>query len=158
MVSLNKSGSCVVSLLAKNRQSFRHPKVRPNYLHMSVGIGATAIMLLIYFPLCQILNESALISITIFNFLFVFLLFPLGGPLFRKVYLLVAGNIVGLAWHFIKSSFGATSVFYLGADTLKIITVIIGPIIDLVWIVSVWSLGLSMLASAKRRNEAKMGE
>jgi len=120
---------------------------------MSVGIGTTAVMLLIYFSLHYIINEPALISIIIFNFLFVFLLFPLEGPLFRKVYLLVAGNIVGLVWHFIKSSFGEASVFYLGADTLKIITVVIGPIIDLVWIVSVWSLSLSMLASAKKRNE-----
>lgn len=136
-----------------NRQSFRHPKVRPNYMHMYVGIGTATIILLIYFSLHHVLNEPALISITIFNFLFVFLLFPLEGHLFRKVYLLVAGNIVGLVWHFIKSSFGAASVFYLGADTLKIITVVIGPIIDLIWIVSVWSLGLSMLASAKKRNE-----
>ncbi len=139
--------------MARNRQSFRHPKVRPNYMHMSVGIGTTAIMLLIYFSLHHILNETTLVSITIFNFLFVFLLFPLEGPLFRKVYLLVAGNIVGLVWHFIKSSFGAASVFCLGADTFKIITVVIGPIIDLVWIVSVWSLSLSILASAKKRNE-----
>jgi hypothetical protein len=142
-----------VFLLARNRQSFRHPKVRPNYIHMSVGIGTTAIMLLIYFSLHHILDEHALISVSIFNFLFVFLLFPLEGPLFRKLYLLVAGNIVGLVWHFIKSSFGAASVFYLGTDALKIITVVIGPIIDLVWVVSVWSISLSMLASAKKRNE-----
>ena len=120
---------------------------------MSVGIGTAATMFLIYFPLCRILNESALISISIFNFLFIFLLFPLEGSLFRKIYLLVAGNIVGLAWHFIKLSFGAASVFYLGAGAFKILAVVIGPIIDLVWIVSVWSLGLSVLASAKRRNE-----
>jgi hypothetical protein len=120
---------------------------------MSVGVGAIVIMLLICFPLYRILNESALTSITIFDFLFVFLLFPLEGPIFRKVCLLITGNVVGLAWYFIKSSFGVVSFFYLGADAFKIVTVVIGPIIDLVWIVSVWALGLSMLASAKRRNE-----
>lgn len=142
----------MVSFVAGNKQSLRHPEARPNYRHVSIGIGAAVIMLLIYFPLCRILNESTLISIAIFNFLFIFLLFPLEGPIFRKVYLLVAGNVVGLAWYFIKSSFGVVSIFYLGADVFKIMTVVIGPIIDLVWIVSVWSLGLSMLASAKRRN------
>ena len=141
------------SLLTGNRQSVEHLKVRPNYLHMSIGVGVAAIMLLIYFPLCRILNESALISIAVFNFLFIFLLFPLEGQLFRKVYLLVAGNLVGLVWHFIKLSFRAASVFYLGAGAFKIITVVVGPIIDLIWIVSVWSLSLSVLASAKRRNE-----
>ena len=142
-----------MSLLARSKKSFRHPKVRPNYLHMSVGIGTAAIMFFIYFQLCRILNEFALISISIFNLLFIFLLFPLEGSLFRKICLLVAGNIVGLAWHLIKSSFGVASVFYLGTDAFKIITVVIGPIIDLVWIVSVWSLGLSVLASAQRRDE-----
>jgi len=142
--------------LARNRQGFRYTNVKPNYLHTFVGIGIAATMLLIfYLPMYRVLNESALIPINIFNFLFIFLLFPLQGPLFRKVCLLVAGNVVGLAWHFIKSSFGAVSVFYLGADAFKIITVVIGPIIDFVWIVSVWSLGLSMLASAQRRNEVK---
>jgi hypothetical protein len=142
-----------VPLLAGNSQSFGHPKVTPNYTHMSVGVGTTAIILLIYLSLHHILDERALVSITIFNFLFVFLLFPLEGPLFRKVYLLVAGNIVGLLWYFIKSSFGEVSVFYFGTDALRIITVVIGPIIDLVWVVSVWSLSLSMLASTKKRNE-----
>jgi hypothetical protein len=142
-----------VPLLAGNSQSFGHPKVTPNYTHMSVGVGTTAIILLIYLSLHHILDERALVSITIFNFLFVFLLFPLEGPLFRKVYLLVAGNIVGLLWYFIKSSFGEVSVFYFGTDALRIITVVIGPIIDLVWVVSVWSLSLSVLASAKKRNE-----
>jgi len=118
---------------------------------MSVGLGASAIMLLIYFSLRCILNESALISIALFNFLFAFLLFPLEGPLFRKVCLLIAGNIVGLVWYLLRSSFEAASVFYLGADAFRIIAVVIGPVVDLIWIVSVWSLGLSVLASAERR-------
>jgi hypothetical protein len=139
-----------VPLLAGNSQSFGHPKVTPNYKHMSMGVGTMAIILLIYLSLHQILVERALVSITIFNFLFVFLLFPLEGPLFRKLYLLVAGNIVGLVWYFIMSSFGAASVFYLGTDTSEIIIAVIWPIIDLIWIVSVWSLSLSMLASAKK--------
>jgi hypothetical protein len=142
-----------VPLLVRKRQSLGHPKVTPNYTHMSVGVGTTAIILLTYLSLHHILDEYALISISIFNFLFIFLLFPLEGALFQKIYLLVAGNIVGLVWYFIKSSFGAASVFYLGTNALKIITVVIGPIIDLVWVVSVWSLSLSVLASAKKRNE-----
>lgn len=138
--------------MAENRQSPRN-RVGHNYRHVSIGIVTMAIILPIYLSLYRILNESALISITVFNFLFIFLLFPLKGPLFRKICLLVAGNIVGLVWHFINASFGAASAFYLGADAFKIITVVIGPVIDLVWIVSVWSLSLSMLASAKRSNE-----
>jgi hypothetical protein len=127
--------------------------VTPNYTHMSVGVGITAIILLIYLSLHHILNEHTLVSITIFNFLFVFLLFPLEGPLLRKLYLLVAGNIVGLVWYFIKLCFGAASAVYLGTGTLETMIVVIGPVIDWAWIVSVWSLSLSFLASAKKRNE-----
>ncbi len=126
---------------------------------MSIGgVGAVMIMLLIYFQLYRILNESALVSITIFNFLLIFLLFPLGGPLFPKVCLLVGGNTVGLLWYFVKSSFGVTLAFYSGAEASKIVTVVIGPIIDWVWIVSVWSFGLSILASAQNRNEGHREE
>ena len=142
-----------MSLLARNRQSLGHPKLRPNYLHMSVGIGAISIMFFICFTLRCIFNESALIPIALFDFLFVFLLFPLEGPLFRKICLLVAGNCVGLAWYLIQSLFSAASVLYLGTYVFRIITVVIGPIIDLLWVVSIWSLGLSVLASAQRRNE-----
>jgi len=142
----------MVPLLARNRQSIGHPKVKLNYRHMSVGVGVAAIMFVIYSPLYSIL-ESALISITVFNFLFIFLLFPLEGQLFRKVYLLVGGNIVGVAWYLIQLSCEGASVFHSGVGAFKIIAVVVGPIVDLIWIVSVWSLGLSVLASAKRRNE-----
>ncbi len=148
----------MVSLLAGNSHSLRHPKVRPNYLHVSAGIGIAATIFLIYFPLCQMLDQSALTSITLFNFLFIFLLFPLEGSLFRKICLLVAGNIVGLAWHFVKLSFVSVSFFYLGVNAFKIIIVVLGPIVDLIWIVAVWSLSLSVLASAKRRNEEDGGD
>ena len=137
--------------MPSNMQDPRHLKVRPNYPHLSVGIGTATTILLIYSSMQGILNKPALISITIFNLLFVFLLFPLEGPLFRKVYLLVAGNTVGLVWQVIKSSLGTVSIFYLGADTSKILAVVIGPIIDLAWIVSVWSLSLSMLASSRKK-------
>jgi len=73
----------------------------------------------------------------------------------RKVFLLVSGNIVGLAWYLIQPSFGVASAYYLGADAFKVIYVIIGPIIDLIWIVSIWSLSLSVLVSAERRNEGE---
>jgi hypothetical protein len=120
---------------------------------MSVGLGVTIAIFLVYSLLRCTPNEPTLVSIVIFNFLFIFLLFPLEGPLLRKVLLLVSGNLVGLAWYFIQSSFVVASAPYLEAGAFKVVYVIVCPIIDLVWIVSVWSLGLSVLASARRRNE-----
>jgi len=98
-------------------------------------------------------NETAPVSIMVFNFFFIFLIFPLDGPLLRKVFLLLSGNIVGLAWYLVQSSFKAASVHYLEIGAFEVIYVIVGPIIDLIWIVSFWSLGLSFLASIRRRNE-----
>lgn len=71
----------------------------------------------------------------------------------RKVFLLLSGNIVGSAWYLVQSSVGAASTYYLGVDAFKVIHVVMGPIVDLMWIVTVWSLGLSLLASAQRRSE-----
>jgi len=113
------------------------------------------VVLLVYSFLRCTLSEPALVSITIFNFLFVFLIFPLKGSLLRKVFLLVSGNIVGLAWYLIQSSFQLASAYHLGGEVFKVVYVVIEPIIDLIWIVSVWSLSLSVLASAQRRNEGK---
>ena len=120
---------------------------------MSVGVCVAVVVFLVYSFLRCTPNEPALVSITVFNFLFVFLIFPLKGSLLRKVFLLVSGNIVGLAWYLIQSSFQVASAYYLGGEAFKVVYVVIGPIIDLIWIVSVWSLGLSGLASAQRRNK-----
>ena len=140
-------------LLTTNWQSFGHHRRRPNYLHVTVGVGVAVTIFLVYSSLRFMPNEPALVSIAIFNFLFIFLIFPLKGPLLRKVFLLLSGNIVGLAWYLVKSSFVAASAYYLEMEAFKAIYVVIGPIIDLIWIVSFWSLGLSFLASTRRRSE-----
>ena len=126
---------------------------RPNYLHVTVGVGVAVAMFLVYSSLHCTPNETALISMAVFNFLFIFLIFPLEGPLLRKVFLLLSGNIVGLAWYLVQSSLGAALTYYVDVGAFKVIYVVMGPIIDLIWIVSVWSLGLSFLASNQRRNE-----
>lgn len=140
----------MVSVLTKNWQGFGTRKERPNYLHMSIGVGVAIAIFLVYSLLRCMPNEPSLVSIAIFNILFIFLLFPLEGPLLRKVFLLVSGNLVGLAWYLIRSSFVVASAPYLGVGAFKVVYLIISPIIDLVWIVSVWSLGLSVLASTRK--------
>jgi len=43
--------------------------------------------------------------------------------------------------------------FFLNTGAFKIIILVVKPIIDFVWIVSVWSVSLSVLASYKRKTE-----
>jgi len=144
-----------VSSLTRNWQEFGFRREGPNYLHLSVGVGLAITMLIAYSLLRYTPNETAMVSIAIFNFLFIFLIFPLEGSLLRKVFLLFSGNLVGLAWYLIQSSFVAASAPYLEADASKVLYVIVYPVIDLVWIVSVWSLSLSVLASSRRRGEPR---
>ena len=140
-------------LLTGNGERFGHLKVRPNFVHMAIGSGFAAVIILSHFQLVQILDISALVAISFFNLLFVFLLFPLEGTLLRKIVLLFAGNIVGLLWYLIQLSLKEASMFFLSTDAFKIITIVTKPLIDFVWIVSIWSLSLSVLASAKRKTE-----
>jgi len=142
-----------VFLVKSNVERFGHIKIRPNFVHMAVGSGFAAAIILSHFQLVQILDMSALVAIIFFNLLFVFLLFPLEGTLLRKLALLFAGNIVGLLWYLIQLSLKEASMFFLGTDAVTIITIVAKPIIDFVWIVSIWSLSLSVLASAKRKTE-----
>ena len=151
---MQKMLKCVlVFLLTGNVERFSHLKVRPNFVHMAVGSGFAAVIILSHFQLVQILDISALVTIIFFNLLFVFLLFPLEGTLLRKIVLLFAGNIVGFLWYLIQLSLKEASMFFLSPDAFKIITIVAKPLIDFVWIVSIWSLSLSVLASAKRKTE-----
>ncbi len=126
--------------------------MRPNFFHMAVGLVFAVAILFTQFQIGHIVNMSALIAISFFNLLFVFLLFPLEGPLLRKIMLLFAGNSVGVLWYLIQLSF-EEAFFFLNTGAFKIIILVAKPIIDFVWIVSVWSVSLSVLASYKRKTE-----
>lgn len=138
--------------MASNRERFGHLKLRPNFFHMAVGLVFAVAILFTQFQIGHILDMSALIALSFFNLLFVFLLFPLEGPLLRKIMLLFAGNSVGVLWYLIQLSF-EEAFFFLNTSAFKIIILVAKPIIDFVWIVSVWSVSLSLLASYKRKTE-----
>lgn len=129
-----------------------HLKTRPNFLHMAIGSFFAASILFMHFQLFRILDISALVAVSFFNLLFVFLLFPLEGTLLRKTVLLLAGNSVGVLWYIIQLSF-EDAFFFLNTNAFKVIILVAKPLIDFVWIVSVWSLSLSVLASYKRKTE-----
>jgi len=95
-------------------------------------------------------QRSGLLSLMIFSSLFVLLTFPLKGPLWCKIVWLGLGNVVGLAWNFVRLLLMVTATYYLGAGALKVVEFVTGPVIDFIWIVPVWSLGLSLLAYTKR--------
>jgi hypothetical protein len=68
-------------LVANTVERVGHLKMRPKFFHMAVGSFFAAAILLAHFRLFRLLDVSALVAVSFFNLLFVFLLFPLEGTL-----------------------------------------------------------------------------
>ena len=121
---------------------------RINHLVFGFSAGAIASYVLLSFP--DITNESVFMLI-IFNFLFVSLIFPLNGTLTTKLSMLLAGNILGLLWNYLFSMFVAAVANYFG-ELFNTVYIILNPFVNLVWIVSFWSISLTVLANSKTEN------
>jgi len=98
-------------------------------------------------------QRSGLLSIVVFSLLFVFLTFPLRGALWCKVLWLFFGFFIGLAWNFIRWSFMILAAYYLGVSAFNFIDFLAGTVLDFLWVVPVWSIGLWMLVSVERRTK-----
>jgi hypothetical protein len=121
-------------------------KENPQYLHVVIGVAITIVLI---FVLQYFLNGTVLISLVIFNLLFLLLTFPLNGSLWRKIVWLVLGNGVGVLWSLIRLSFSLV----LGADFYGI-DFFLSHVIDFLWIVPIWSLALSSLGVIKHRKKS----
>ena len=115
--------------------------------HLLFGFFVIAVISYVLLFSSFIDNESVYMLV-IFNFLFVSLTFPLDGALTRKISMLLIGNVVGLFWNYLFFSFAYTVAYYLGGffNTLYII---LSPFVNLVWIVSFWSISLTALTNSK---------
>ncbi len=115
--------------------------------HIVLGFLVAAVFSCAILFLHDVSNESVFM-LTAFNFLFVSLTFPLNGSLATKVLLLSIGNIIGVLWVLLFSMFIRTVANYLGA-AFNALYLILGPFVNLVWIVTFFSLSLTVLANAK---------
>ena len=129
-----------------NDDRLGHLRLKPNFFHMDVGVVLVTFILILHVQLVRVFTLLALTSILFFNLFFVFFLFPLDGPLTRKIILVIAGNLVGNLWHTIQLTFENT-MLVLNANTLRVIVIVAKPLLDFVWIVVVWSFRLSLLFS-----------
>jgi len=121
-------------------------KEKPQYLHIVVGVF---VVIALVFVVQYVLNESVLISLIVFNMIFLLFTFPLGGPLWCKIVWLLIGNIVGILFSLIRLSF----TLVLGTD-FGGIDFFLNHIIDFLWIVPLWSLALSSLSTLKHRKKS----
>jgi hypothetical protein len=118
---------------------------RIDHLVFGISAGAIASYMLFSFP---IIGNESMFMLIIFNFLFVSLIFPLNGTLTRKLLMLLGGNVIGLIWNYLFSMLIATAAAYFGSffDSLYLI---LNPFVNLIWIVSFWSMSLTILTNLK---------
>lgn len=92
-------------------------------------------------------NRSGLFSMTVFGLLMVFSLFPLEGPIWLKTLWMELGFITGLVWSLFRMSATVLIAYHFGLGTSTMIEFFMNPLVDFLWIVSIWSLALSRVSS-----------
>lgn len=127
------------SAVSDHRLEFRHRHVVLGFL--LAAIFSCAILFSHY------VGDESVFMLVVFNFLFVSLVFSLNGSLAKKVLLLSTGNIIGVLWALLFSMF-VYVLNHFGA-AFNVLYMILGPFVNLVWIVTFFSLSLTAFASEK---------
>jgi hypothetical protein len=100
-----------------------------------------------------LVNLESTFMLLVFNLLFASLTFPLKGTLTQKISLLFLGNVIGSFWNFLFHSFAFLGVSLFGGF-FNVLCLILNPFANLMWIVSFWSLSLTILT---RSESGKLG-
>jgi hypothetical protein len=82
-------------------------------------------------------------TLVLFNIIFGSLFFQLNGTLNLKLSLLTVGNFMGLCWNFTFNSFIIAGTTLYG-ETFNHLCLIFFPFLSWIWIVSFWSLSLTL--------------
>lgn len=136
--------------MSKNSVRLDNQNQGPNLGHFFAGLLVSLGILITCFELIIALDVAAFVSICFFNFLFVFLLFPLHGAINRKIMLLLVGNVVGVVWHFFIIFFENVLITFT-ATYLQIVFLVFSPLANFMWVISFWSISLSIIAKNKPR-------
>ncbi|MEM3640907.1 MAG: hypothetical protein QXH37_03155 [Candidatus Bathyarchaeia archaeon] len=112
-----------------------------------ISILGIALCLLLSFLL---IHEGATAMLLIFNLLFASLIFPLKGTLKRKLCLMFMGNFIGLLWNYLFYLLTYIGVYQFG-EVFKALCIILSPFLNMIWIVSFWSISLANLSNAKEK-------
>lgn len=86
----------------------------------------------------------------IFNILYVFLTFPLDGELTKKLCMLLIGNVICLLWNNLFLLFAVAAAEYF-EGSFEALYIILNPFLNLIWVVSFWSISLTILGDSKNK-------
>lgn len=69
--------------------------------------------------------------------------------------MLLMGNVIGLLWNYVFSLFAYAVAYYLG-ESVNTLYIVLSPFVNLVWIVSFWSMSLTALANSMNRKGLRL--
>jgi hypothetical protein len=116
--------------------------------HLVFGLAVGAIIVILSYFLR--VAEEIFQALVVFNVFFVCMLFPLNGSLERKLAVLALGDIICLIWNTMFSMLvGSLAVYvWVGFNALLIM---LSPLLNSLWVVSLWSISLTFLANSGKR-------
>jgi hypothetical protein len=91
-----------------------------------------------------LIDSESMISLLVFDFLFLTLNFYLNGKTAVKLGLLALGNFVGILCNLVFFSFHTVGVAFFGG-WFNVFYAISYPVLNMLWVVSFWSLSLAAL-------------
>jgi len=118
--------------------------------HLTFGV-LTGITISCIIPISLHIGIELTFQLLVFNFFYVFLTFPLNGKLTKKLYMLLIGNFICVSWNQLFILFAATAAEYF-RSSFEVLFIILNPLLNLVWIVSFWSISLTLLGASKDGN------
>lgn len=121
---------------------------RTDHLLFGILVGIMASFALSFFFHA---NTELTSMLLIFNILYTFLTFPLDGELPKKLCMLLLGNVICLIWNSLFLLFAAATAEYFGCS-FGVLYIIINPFLNLIWIVSFWSMSLTIFGVSKGEN------
>ena len=120
-------------------------KFESNRLVLGLFLEAIVLCLITSF---RFINIESTVTLLIFNLLFLSLTFQLNGSLNRKLGMLALGNIIGLFWNFLLYFFAIAGAMFFG-EIFNVFYAVFYPFLNFMWVVSFWSLSLSVLPNPK---------
>jgi len=112
-------------------------------------IAVISICLITSYRLIDPVLHRSTITLLIFNILLVPIFFQLGGTTFKKIFMITAGNLVGLFSNIIFYYFSFFGGLHFGTTFNSFLSWIY-PFFNLMWIVPFWALSLGFLLNPAR--------
>lgn len=117
-----------------------------NCLIMALFFEIIVLCLLISF---RFVNPESTGILLIFNLLFITLTIYLRGSLNRKLGVLTLGNIIGVLWNAIFQALAIAGTGSFG-QIFSSLYLVLFPFLNSLWLVSFWSLSLTILQNPKQ--------